>query len=51
MYGIDGRRINEYKITKDAIQSTVNASALPKGNYNLVFVNGDKVQHIQFVKR
>ncbi|MES2429498.1 MAG: T9SS type A sorting domain-containing protein [Bacteroidota bacterium] len=51
VYGIDGRKITEYKVTKDAVQSTVNATGLAKGNYNLVLVNGEKIQYIQFVKQ
>ncbi len=51
VYAMDGRKITDFAINKDAVQSTVNAASLPKGNYNLVFVNGAEVQFIKFVKQ
>ena len=51
MYSMDGKKMNEYKLAKDAIQITINTATLPKGNYNLVLVNGDIMQHTQFIKQ
>lgn len=51
VYAADGRKITQYSVAKDAVQTNVSAAALPAGNYNLVFVNGTDVQFIKFVKR
>ncbi|MGG9971562.1 T9SS type A sorting domain-containing protein [Ferruginibacter sp. SUN002] len=51
IYSIDGRKISEQQVTRDAVQTTINATGLPKGTYNLVLVNGGKAQHLQFVKQ
>lgn len=51
VYGIDGRKMNELIVGKNAVQSTINASSLAKGAYKLVFTNGDDVQVIKFIKQ
>lgn len=51
IYSLDGRKINEYKVVRDAIQSTINASTLSKGNYSLILIDGDTIQHTRFIKQ
>lgn len=51
VYAMDGRKVLGATATTGATQTTVNASSLPAGNYNLVFANGDQVQFIKFVKQ
>ncbi len=51
IFSMDGRKISDLKVMPDAIQTSVNVSSLPKGNYNLVFINGTKSEHIRFVKQ
>ncbi len=51
IYGMDGRKINDLKVNADAVQTTINTSSLSKGSYNLVFVNGEDVQYIRFIKQ
>ncbi|UEG49611.1 T9SS type A sorting domain-containing protein [Ferruginibacter lapsinanis] len=51
VYAMDGRQMKAVVITKNAVQSTINASSLAKGTYKLVFTNGEDVQYIKFVKQ
>ncbi len=51
VYAMDGRKMAEYKVVKDAVQTNVGTDVLPTGNYNLVFVNGSDVQFTKFLKR
>lgn len=51
VYGMDGRKMNELIVSKNAIQSTINATSLAKGAYKLVFTNGDDIQVIKFIKQ
>ena len=51
MYAADGKLVNKQTVTKDAIQTNLNASSLTTGSYHLVFINGTDVQHINFIKK
>ena len=51
IYAADGRKITQYVVTKDAVQTSVNTGPMPSGSYNLVFVNGSDVQFTKFIKR
>ena len=51
IYAMDGRKINNYAAAKDAVQTSIDAGALTRGNYNLVFVNGSDVQFIKFSRQ
>ena len=51
VYAEDGRLINKQSVSRDEIQTQINTSSLPFGNYHLVFVNGNDVQQISFIKK
>lgn len=51
IYSTDGRKINQFAVNKDAMQTTISLASLPKGNYYLVFANGGEVQYNKFIKQ
>lgn len=51
IYAADGRKMQQVFIIKDAEQTYVNAATLSAGLYHLVFVNGDNVEFVKFVKQ
>lgn len=51
IYAMDGRKVAAETVAKDAVQQTINTSRLSAGIYQLVFQNGDSLEHIRFVKQ
>ena len=51
LYAADGRKLNSIAVTQNAMQTTINSSNLSKGNYVLVFVNGDEMQYLKLLKQ
>lgn len=50
IYSYDGRRVASYAVALNAVQTPVNAGALAKGNYLLVFTSGSQRMTIQLSK-
>jgi pectin methylesterase-like acyl-CoA thioesterase len=51
IYSFDGRKILSQTVMKDAVQTTISASNMLTGGYNLVYVNNINVEFVKFVKR
>ncbi len=51
IYAIDGRRVFRKVVAKDAIQTTISSANITAGNYNLVFVNNNKIEFVKFIKQ
>ena len=51
IYSVDGRRVFQQPVVKDANQTTVYIPVLPAGTYNLLFVNENKVAVKKIVKQ
>jgi pectin methylesterase-like acyl-CoA thioesterase len=51
VYSFDERRVLQLTVPKDAVQTNINASIIPAGAYNLVFVNNRKVELVKFIKQ
>lgn len=51
VYSFDGRQVMKKNVLKDAMQTTIPATALIAGGYNLVYVNNGKTEFVKFIKR
>jgi pectinesterase len=50
VYAVDGRRMIQFPVMKAATQTHVSAGYFPAGTYHLVFIDGEKVEFVRFVK-
>ncbi|MFT3681465.1 MAG: pectinesterase family protein [Ferruginibacter sp.] len=51
VYSFDGRQVLKTSVPRDTTQTTIPATTLPPGGYNLVFVNGPATEFVKFLKR